>query len=350
MVGWVICRTTERQTDCCFNFKRADVVDDEVHMCGQCIECESLVAAKACNNIEKLTVSISGISKGAKAHTFQNCRGMVEIEKQEYAKKLISDYAFNVRNEKLTEYMAAEGLKPFEPRNIPTTNALKLLKSREQKCTANLTIQSLVKMKFEEKEYRDVIYLLIVPFQLMFWTPYQQFYFTQIKKSERICISIDATDSLVNAKSILSGFDLQSNVQLPHIFLYLIVLKRKNGKSVPVGQFLSQDQHFIEIKYYLERWVSDFGVPDEVNTDESPALIKALVLAFISCRNVDDYLSRSYAVLNGNIDALPETFIRLDVAHFVKTLHRCKVFKKSQEIKYFYLCIMGYCMQENLLC
>lgn len=114
-------------------------------------------------------------------------------------------------------------------------------------------------------------------FFLLFWTPAQKFFNQQLV-------------------AVLSKI-----VKLPHIFLYLICLKMQNGKSIPIAQFLSAQQVTVKIKYFLQRFVENFGQPDEVNLDEVAALQKACVNIFANCQDMKEYVNKCFNILNNTL-------------------------------------------------
>lgn len=337
----------ETNTECCYQFNQAIVNGNgtEILMQGECSECKSKVEAQTYNNVPNISISMT---EGVEPHTFEKRRRLIGKERDDYIKTLSSNSAFNVFNDKLNEICTNEGnLVPHLPRNVPSKDSLRKLRHKQNKFSSDeSSLIALLKMCFEQSEYANVIRRFsIIPFGIVFYTEYQQFYYSCIEKRERICISIDSTGSLINARSIFSGLGLNINQHLAHVMLYLIVVKRSDGKSIPVGQFLSAKQHYLDVKFFLENWLIDFKRPHEICIDDSPALLKAVVCAFTECSTVKEYISRSFDALEGK-DTLPKVFIRLDVAHYVKSLHRNKAFsKKKSEFKYFYLCILGYIMQ-----
>lgn len=69
-------------------------------------------------------------------------------------------------------------------------------------------------------------------------------------------------------------------------------------------------------------------------------------MSFASCNNIKEYIDTCFEKLNGKDVQLPKCYIRLDVAHFVKNLHKNKIIKKmAAASKQFYLSCIGFIMQ-----
>lgn len=69
------------------------------------------------------------------------------------------------------------------------------------------------------------------------------------------------------------------------------------------------------------------SVPNEFICDMSPALISAAVQAYGGKSSLPDYLNSLFNILNGGNDAMPKCFVRIDIAHFVKDVAKCKHLK-----------------------
>lgn len=125
------------------------------------------------------------------------------------------------------------------------------------------------------------------------------------------------------------------------------MLKNESGSaSKPIAQCLSADQHTRKIRYFLERFVDDFGVPNEVTIDDSAALIKSVVTALTKSGSPKNYIRQCLQILHGNLSESVECYIRLDVAHFVKNVVRNKVFAKMlAKQKMFYQSLIGALMR-----
>lgn len=111
---------------------------------------------------------------------------------------------------------------------------------------------------------------------------------------------------------------------------------------------LSAAQDTITISYFLSRWASEFMTPDEVVCDDSSALQKACTLSYTRCKSVADYLNCCFKILDGVDDVVPECYLRLDIAHYIRSWSDDKAFKNAdRRLKHYYLCIMGFIAQTD---
>lgn len=164
-----------------------------------------------------------------------------------------------------------------------------------------------------------------------------------------MCLSFDATGGIISRASVLQ--DIQKDFDIlrfiPHIFLYLFSVKKLDhyspeDTSIPVGQMLSATQDSTTISYFLDRWILEFGVPDEIACDDSAALQKSIVRSFTRFRSTEEYIHCCFMILEGKAVKIPECFLRLDVPHFIKSIGASKIFKNiDTRLKHYYLCIMG---------
>lgn len=312
-------------TECCINFSRSECNGNEFMADGYCSECDGKVFVQSFNDHTLLEVKIR---KGPKEHTFLRKRRVTHDRKKKFEEKLESNFPFNVRNDIMSEKPVME----HEPRDLPTQGALKSIRQKkrnefmlDQNCATALR-----KMKYLPEFEGAIKEIALDPLHVIFWTDYQELWYRRYAITERTVVSIDATGGVVVSSNLLAGLGL-NHIYSPHIFLYLIVAKTIHGVSVVVGQFLSADQHSVLISYILQCWRNKFNAPNEVVIDDSPGLLKSCVISFSSCVDPKQYLEKCFLVLNGQLNELPSSFIRLDVSHFVKTVK--KIFKNSKEFQ-----------------
>lgn len=335
--------STNLDFDCVFNFTKHAFSMGELKTKAYC-DCGTSLDLCTCSNLSKLLVKV--LSYGSGIHTDKR-RRLIGERRMNFADKLKNNNAYNVLNELALEEEKDNSGRELRVRRYPTKNALNILKSRERRKNAlhESTVTSIRLMKYLPEYDGDIKEFGTDPLHLIFWNKYQQFFFHQIKKNQRVCVSIDATGSLISTPSLISDLNLKNNVTLPHVFLYLIMMKNENGKSEPIGQFLSADQHTRKIAYFLDKWKESFATPDEVTIDDSAALIKATIVSFTSCNSTHEYLERCVRILEGSNETL-ECYIRMDVSHFVKNVVKNPVFKSMQRKQsQFYKCIIGLMIQ-----
>lgn len=117
-----------------------------------------------------------------------------------------------------------------------------------------------------------------------------------------------------------------------HIFLYQCVINCKKGQF-SVCQMVSESHNTNSIHFWLAEWLrSGALVPKEVICDASRALLIAIIRAFTGYLTIEDYAD---AFRNFNLH-LPKCYIRIDVAHFIKTYSKfCKNLNKRVKIVLF---------------
>lgn len=178
------------------------------------------------------------------------------------------------------------------PRNFVTHKSLENLKycNSAQRDSAIIELR---KMKYLPQYASTIREVCSDPFRLMFWTKEQIFAFCQLKKRQRVVLSFDATGGLISRASIVQDIKKKFGTipEVPHIFLYLLCIKNNHGISVPVGQMLSAAQDSVTISFILNKWMSEFFLPDEFIVGDSKALLKAILLSCTRFRTITDYLN-----------------------------------------------------------
>lgn len=147
-------------------------------------------------------------------------------------------------------------------------------------------------------------------------------------------VSVDAAGRFV--KKIRSGGELTS-----HIFLYIISTSIVK-KVYPIFQFISEYQASNFIKHCFDIWLNKgSSVPRECVMDHSKALLNATCLSFNKC-TYKYYLAKVYQNLSENTSNSFDCYIRIDIAHLIKSVTRWKRFKECEpRVKDFYLRIIG---------
>lgn len=327
----------ETNTDCCINFVRGEVIGTEIDANGYCSECKGTILVKSFDNRRVIKVKLT---EGPGEHTFKKKRRITHNRKKFLEEKLKTSFPSNVLHSLANELP----LMNHESRKVPTYGALQKIRERilnESMLDPNC-VNALRKMKYLPEFEGAIKEISTDPLRVIFWTKYQLMWYKGYAEREIPIVSIDATGSLVSSTNLLNNLGLD-HIKLPHIFLYLIVAKTAEGVCVPIAQFLSADQRSLAISFFLQSWLLDFKVkPREIVLDDSAALLKSCVMSFASCESVNEYIQKCYLVLNGQKEALPPCFIRLDISHFVKNLHRLDLFKKiDRRVSKFYLCCIG---------
>lgn len=249
-------------THCVFQFLRSNIVGEEFVAVANCSECGGTITATSIEKRKKIALEMV---LGPGEHTYAKRRRLTTARAKSLIPALKANKVYNVHSDLVNEY---DPESEFVPRNYVSQKALANVKHQYIN-KKNNSIAALRDMKYQE--YSEIIKEIGTdPFFMIFYTPAQKFVYIQNAKKGRIVLSIDATGGLVSNKQLVA--DLSKNVDLPHIFLYLICLKLQDERSVPLAQFLSAEHDTTKIKYFLQRFTEDFGHPDEIILDEGTAL------------------------------------------------------------------------------
>ncbi|CAG9792744.1 unnamed protein product [Diatraea saccharalis] len=113
---------------------------------------------------------------------------------------------------------------------------------------------------------------------------------------------------------------------------------QENQSSVPVSQMISESHTMDIIFMWLHAWSKNNPVPDEVNLDDSSALIGATVKAFTKYDSTADYVQASYTRLEHGESCNDKCYIRIDTSHFIKILFNLSCFTHSDNrVNFFYI-------------
>lgn len=116
-----------------------------------------------------------------------------------------------------------------------------------------------------------------------------------------------------------------------YIFLYHAVINSVAGQF-SVSQFLTEVHTTTFIRFWLMEW-RRIGAPHpkEVVTDASRALLTAVIQEFTYYPTIEQYADACR-------DIVPNCYVRIDVAHFMKTYSNAL---KSRPVRTFYLAVIG---------
>lgn len=320
------------KSDCSWSFKRADVVAKEVTAVGHCSfrTCNAKIGLQTSNNLNSMTIKIDNFD-GNVVHD-GNKRRVTGAQKVKIDKMLASSSAAKAHKNLVNETM-----KPgdVEPAHLPTKNALRIRKHRNQlKDHHKDPYHSLSSMA--EYEFKKTIhYIGFNPFYVIYSTPLQRkWYRTQATNGRRV-VSIDATGVKVippkgSRISVKKTAKSSGQPKPQTIFLYVIMMR--GIVPVPVAAMLSQDHTMRFISFWLNTWSFNNNVPDEIVLDQSAALFGACVQTFTNLPNTNAYVSACMDSLLNNTP-VPDVYLRIDRYHFVCIIHRMKEFKKMDRLK-----------------
>ena len=265
---------------------------------------------------------------------FEECPGrrkrkMNEEQRDRYTTMMLKEKysASRIHMEEATRLM-----KPgdeHEPSNLPTKNALRLMKSRKKNeghlhSNAILALGEMMEHQPYSCIFKDIGYK---PFFLHYWSSAQiNAYRIYTRQTKIPCVSIDATGGLV--QRVRSSRDVPTKV----IFFYEI--DSEKGIQFPVANMLSERQHNTAIAFWLLSWLrEDICGPRICVTDQSRALMQASAHAFTQYPTLIAYLSAcSSLLLRQGVEVesqveVPHCMLRNDFAHVMK------IFSTWDEIK-----------------
>jgi hypothetical protein len=331
---------------CAWAFKRAKVFPNSITnylvIVGKCTKCHALFKASCYKEPLDgegivLAVSVRGVRDSSqhplskrqlKGHSRTlACDSL--IKEQKTASLLRKEYA--------SEEMAF--LDP-EPSHLPSLEVLR--KAKSNKLTRDRLdenpLTSLGLLKYTDP-YRSVILAIGQdPFFVHYWTTEQLRIFTAYSnKAPFTKMCIDATGSLVRKLTRPGG------TWSGHIFLYtgVISLPGEHEGQVPVLQMLSERHNANAITFWLCEWLRTGGkIPDVVVCDYSVALLSSISRAFALTSSTRAYCDVCFKILSiGPEDVkVPSTYLRVDVAHFIKSVTRWKCLRnRDQRIREFYV-------------
>lgn len=181
------------------------------------------------------------------------------------------------------------------------------------------------------------------PFFVYYWTNVQVHVYNKYCQKGYARLSIDATGSIVRRFRKVSGDKTN------HIFLYECTVGDSSLSSqYSVSNMLSESHNALAIYTWLASWIRTqvVGIPNEVVTDMSLALMYAVVMAFTKFKTLDDYIKHCYESLFLNKHFEPGCFIRNDVAHMMKLISEWPCLKNQHRLtKRFYLKSIGQIIQ-----
>lgn len=194
-------------------------------------------------------------------------------------------------------------------------------------------IESLVEFKHNSKHSGSIHSIGIDPFFAHYWTNHQISIYKDLS-NDYIKLSIDATGSLIKKQKRTSLELLTAN-----IFLYEGIISTNYG-NIPVTQMISEKHDTLTIFNWLASWMAArLRPPNEVICDNSRALLAAISRAFFKGGNINSYINHVFDLLTERKKEIPETYIRLDVAHMINIFCRIKCLSgiTNKNLKEFYV-------------
>lgn len=132
-----------------------------------------------------------------------------------------------------------------------------------------------------------------------------------------------------NSKFYVST-DRPGNRKSAQIFHYSMVIK--DGFQVPVQSMTSERNTANWLTFCMNDWVLETSeVPNQFTADSSLAILNAAVRSLTSCSSVADYVDLMFNLLCKRAvnRPIPQCFIRIDIAHFLKNVTSCEALHSS---------------------
>lgn len=114
-----------------------------------------------------------------------------------------------------------------------------------------------------------------------------------------------------------------------------------DGFQVPVQSMTSELNTANWLTYWMSDWVRETSeIPSQFTADMSLAILNAAVRSFTSCSSVADYINLMIDLVCKRAvnRPIPECFVRIDIAHFMKNVTSCEALKNSpRKVRDFFI-------------
>ena len=336
---------------CTLAFKRVKIYSEGIHYAvidAKCNDCSStlkgLIWEKPVQD-KDVVITFCYTGNFQKPHLMNIKRPLSNIVREKAVTEMLKT---NVAPSAYRSIKAHES-EEREFNTIPSTNVLRVAKydflrsSRVHKDPI-LALGILKRSVPCEGVIRDIGYDL---FFTHYWSESQiHTYNEYCKRSTQSMIAIDATGSVCQKIK-------RPGCKSRHIFLYEITVPSKEaGCQYAAANMLSEKHDANIIHYWIKEWQRSGALkPDIVVCDMSLALLSAAAKAFTQYSTLNDYLAQCFKLLfqeaEQNID-IPKTFIRCDVAHFIKLVSRWESLRgQIKRNRQFYLRVMAQAVQAD---
>lgn len=201
------------------------------------------------------------------------------------------------------------------------------------------------------------------PFSCIYTSPDQIKLFKAYKKKNRFTkVSCDASGGVAHrlrkidekqficwncfTKYFLHLLERPGDEKSGQIFFYTMVIS--DGFQVPIYSMLSESNDANWLTYWMSAWVSRTAdVPNQFTSDMSMALLNAAVRSFTSSESVADYIDLMFDLIGGNTAnrKIPQCFVRIDIAHFMKNVTTCEALRNQpKKVRDFFIRCMAMLM------
>ncbi|XP_011312551.1 uncharacterized protein [Fopius arisanus] len=201
-----------------------------------------------------------------------------------------------------------------EPPQLPSSPVLRMIK--HQTLAADRLhldpVKALQILKAREMK-NEIFTIRCDPFYINYSTELQQKIHRRIANKGNFSLKIDATSGITRT------FRRIDTHHTGPIHLFSAVTQTPSGQQIALGQMLTESQAATSIDEWLTEWLGTqkLPFPKEVVTDEGLGLLVGCIRAFTGYKTVNSYADALFDISDTN--RLPACYIRLDVAHFLKT-------------------------------
>jgi len=331
---------------CCVKYQRAKIYPEGeffLKIDGVCTFCKSIFKGCLTNEPnEESRVVIRFTLEGLYLQcTTRNKRRIIGEKKEQFLNKMLKQNmsAAYVQRSEARETM--EYGDP-EPSHLPSLNALRVMKYKENKKNhlnedPILAVLLMKGMCPYNNIIRDIGYDRLF---VHYWAAQEVNSYRNYCKNNKIpTISIDATGGIVKSINLLSGR------QTGHLFLYQIAVMDCIKKSqFAVAHMISERHDNNSIAHWLTEWVrSGITTPKVVVLDQSLALMIAVVRTFTQYSSLGKYINVcSSLILNELGTEIPLCMVRNDFNHVMHLISTWPEIKSSTfRVKNFYLRSIG---------
>ncbi|CAF4950965.1 unnamed protein product [Pieris macdunnoughi] len=323
------------KTPCSWIFKQYSIKNEDRITCrGLCKQCKASLNVVISWPVDKIARCMCSIRNcdASFIHISDKKIKLSPVKRVDMSAELKHEAAIAYRNKISNELMDTGDI---EPSHMPTLGCLRQIKHEQRQSSYydSNQVLSLWMMKLVTPYKEAIKHISLYPFYVFYWTKLQEACCKNLKKLGRIVLSVDATGS------IFKGLGPNNKMLVTkHLFLYVLIIKTlQNVSSVPVSQMVSESQTLDTIYQWLQAWRKCNPVPDEVNLDDSSALIGAVVKAFTKYESIAEYVEDSYRRLEDG-EVSDTCYIRIDTSHFIKILFNLSCFKHTDtRVKFFYV-------------
>lgn len=322
---------------CVFSYKNSYLAANTLKFNGTCSECKTGISGVSEPYDENsIRIRIKTFATHAILHLQK--RKLARLKRQKKKQILMYKIAADLREEELGQ-MTTE----YELPNL--NNTITYRKARQEAHDERIGYSQFKGLSMSNKNFLSVCNirkLSLSPFYAVYWTDDQLRLWNKIQ-SQGLPLSIDATGGLAKKFFFYKGLKSKYN------YVYVLVVGI-HKKIVPLLQIVSSIHHVAIIQEMLDRWIDKGAkIPKRISTDGSLTLQNAITITF-NGMTFSTYNLYCYDFLLGNVDELPLSFYRGDVAHHINVVRYWKCVKLlPSSVASFLIHIIGFLITTETL-